>query len=233
MPSEPRSDVLPPSALRPSRRWRFALVGGALVATAVACSSATQPAPGADGVFCANGPVACACDAVSSPPSGQVPACNQAAYPGTTCCADPAWPASGSCGCSTNEIACGIVPGYFGPLFDGGPTAGCVCSPGTYARGGQVLGGACEPGGWANPPSSVGVCCFYPADFPNQLDGATCACGPAFNCAPGSTKVASCSAASFPAPMPVSCAGAVVVTSCTAGRSSDAGQGSDASQVAD
>ena len=141
-------------------------------------------------------------------------ACNPTAYPGTTCCADTDWPRSGSCACSTSAIACGIVPGYFQPIFDGGPTAGCVCSPGQDARGAQVLGGTCEPGGWTSPPSTVGVCCHYPASLLGTTDDA-CACSPAFNCEPGSTKVPTCSAANFPSPTPVTCSGQQSVATCS------------------
>ena len=225
-PTEAYPARVPPRS-RPARSAFVCAVGAALVGAA--CSGSTQAS---QSVACENGALACSCTIVSASQPGQTLACNQAAYPGTTCCADPGWPGSGTCGCSTNEVACGIVQNYFGPLFDGGPTAGCVCSPASYAQRGQVLGAACEPGGWADPASTVGVCCLYPANFPNQYGGATCACGPAFNCAPGSTKMDSCSAASFPAATPVSCSGGTEVTSCADG-TADAGQGSDASQVAD
>jgi len=208
-----------PVSSTPVRALFAAVCALGAVLVAAACSGST---PASQGVFCENGALACSCTTESPSQPEPTPACNQTAYPGTTCCADTGWPGSGSCGCSTNEVACGIVQGYFGALFDGGPTAGCVCSPGSYAQSGQVLGAACEPGGWANPASTVGVCCLYPADFPGQYAGATCACGPAFNCAPGSTTVASCSAASFPASTPVSCSGGTEVASCSDG---DAGGG--------
>jgi hypothetical protein len=176
----------------------------------------------------------CACYASGAPPqAGDTVACNPAAYPGTICCADTSWPGSGSCECITSAVACGIVPGYFEPAFDGGPTAGCVCTPGVDARPGQVLGATCEPGGWTSPPSTVGVCCYYPASLVGTVDD-VCACSPSFNCEPGSTKVATCSAASFVSVPPMTCAGQKAVAACSAGGPSDGGaDASDASMSAD
>jgi hypothetical protein len=165
----------------------------------------------------------CACYANEGKVSAAAAAmsCNPSTYPGTTCCAAAGWPTSNVCTCSSNAIVCGIVPGYFEPLEDGGaPLAGCVCSTGGSEIG-QGVGATCEPGGWSSPPSSIGVCCLYPANFMNEAAGPTCACGPSFVCAAGTTKVPSCSAASFPAPAPVDCNGQTPVASCHDGDGGD------------
>jgi hypothetical protein len=206
-----------------SHRARFGLAIAAGVGVLVAGVACSQSTPPPHGVFCDSAGLACACNVVSEPQPVDTPPCSQAAHPGTTCCADTAWPESGGCECTTNEVACGIVAKYFEPIFDGGPTAGCVCSPGSYAQHGQAFGVTCGPGDWASPPSTVGVCCFYPPGFPGLLGGTACACGPAFVCAPGSTKVSSCGAASFPAATPVTCSGRTEVATCYGGDAGSTG----------
>jgi hypothetical protein len=199
-----------------TRRARSAVAGSiTALSLVVACQGSTPDLP--TYAVCGGYGPTCLCYAsASAPQDGGTVACNPTAYSGTTCCADTNWPQSGSCGCITNAIACGIVPDYFQPIFDGGPTAGCVCTPGQDARpqGTQAPGATCEPGGWTSPPSPVGVCCHYPASLIGTTDD-VCACSPSFNCEPGSTKVATCSAASFPPPAPVTCAGQRQVASCS------------------
>jgi hypothetical protein len=194
----------------------FVSVVGAAVVALGGCST---PAPLPISMFCGGNGSDCSCSVVEgpSPTPGEPSACNSSAFPDTTCCADPGWPSSGTCACTTNAVACGIVTDFFEPLFDGGPTSGCACSGAGNARSGQVLGATCQPGGWASPPSTVGVCCLYPPDFLGGSGSTSCACGPAFVCDPRATRVQSCSAANFPAPAPITCPGRTQVAGCSEG----------------
>ncbi len=199
---------------RPRRRLllvRSACVSA--VATAlllgVACGKAPQQP---DWVVECNdyGPF-CICLA-TSPPMMPTSSCNPTAFPGTTCCADGAWPTGGSCSCEGTTVLCGIVPKFFGEL------PGCVCAPGGLSNpssANQVAGATCEPGSWESPAGAFGACCFYPADDPAGDGAAVCACGPSSGCETGSMKVASCSASSFPPPAAPGCSdGTHQVQSC-------------------
>lgn len=207
--------------LRRGTGVKRAIVGAIVgVATIAACGSAAGPRMV---LVCETRGAGCNCfmqNGRTAESAGV--ACNQAAFPGTTCCATSTWGQNGSeCGCSTNAIGCGIVPGYFQPSEAGGaPLPGCVCSAGTFA---QVA--RCEPGGWTSPPSALGVCCFYPAGFQNEYGGPWCACGPSSVCAPGTTPVASCSAANFAPPPAETCPGEVLVKSCYYGEGGAPGGG--------
>jgi len=101
---------------------------GAVALWPIACNSTSSSltvtcAAGWDGCSCTDGPSPAA-DSAST-------ACDETAFPGTTCCADPGWPsAATTCSCHTGDIYCGIVPAYFmvascsgggAPIDSGGP----------------------------------------------------------------------------------------------------------------
>jgi hypothetical protein len=178
------------------RRVLSVLVGGLLAA--VACSHEAVL-----GVVCQPAGAGCFCYASMASSPLTTAACDETAFPSTTCCATPGWPSqTTTCTCSPNVVACGVVSGYFSDGSDG-----CVCE-----RGGgptQAPGATCFPGG-STTTTSLGICCMFASL--NE-----CACGAGLHtCGDGGSPVTTCSAANFPAPS-VCLGGRVAVTSCSAG----------------
>jgi hypothetical protein len=172
---------------------------GVIASILLACGRTPTPMT----VHCGPGWEGCACFVeISSDAQTSPVACNPTAFPGTTCCAEPGWPSlATTCSCDTDEIYCGIVPGYFTDA-----TSGCVCAPHPQSAGEQP-GLTCYPGA-STMQATLGICCMFP--------NGQCACGAGLHtCGMGGSEVTTCSAANFPPPSHTCPAGKTTVASCS------------------
>jgi hypothetical protein len=185
-----------------------------VVSLAVACGSSSSNSPNVTVCEALVDNCLCASEPAGNQP-GSVKACNPTTFPGTTCCSDPGWPASGSCWCDSGAIYCGVVHGYFA-ASDGGTSDGCVCSSMPETGSMQAQGATCYPGGTTTPGTALGTCCFFPAGAPGTGSVDVCACEAGLHpCGAGGMAVQSCSAANFPTTPPACPSSSKPVSGCS------------------